>query len=131
MTSISAGLLIYDVLANDAGVTSITSRIFPVVSEKDSPLPYICYRRASNETTAAKNIPGANACIVELACYAATYAGSIKLAEAVRNALDGIQAEFTDGTDRLVARSIQLMDSEEGWADDAYFQTLTFAIRIN
>ena len=43
-----------------------------------------------------------------------------------RGALDGVQGE----TDGLVMRSCHLVDSEEGWQDDAYVQQLVFNVKI-
>lgn len=132
MTSLSAGLIIRDLLTSDQGVAAITDLVFPVVAEDAATLPYICYRRAAIDDIAVKNRPGADTCTVDILCYAATYEGSIALAEAVRAALDNAQAEYTDSTGaRLVARAIQLIDSEEAWQDDAYVQILTFHLKIN
>jgi len=135
MTSLSAGLLIRDLLVNDAGVAAITDKIFPVVAEDGVALPYICYRRGAFDGAVVKTPGAADTCTVEVMCYAATYAGSIALAEAVRAAMDNAQATYTSGEDAsaetLVARSIRLADSEEAWADDAYAQSMTFLVRIN
>ena len=48
------------------------------------------------------------------------------VAQAVRGALDGARGE----TDGLVMRSCHLVDSEEGWQDDAYVQQLVFNVKI-
>ena len=133
MTSLSAGLMIYSLLSESESVSAVSGKVYPVVSEADAPLPYICYRRAGFEARPAKDVPGADAVTVEILCYAATYAHGIRMAEAVRDALDGVQATFEDPDtgELLTARSIDLSDASEGWADDAYFQSLTFTVRIN
>lgn len=130
LTSLSAGLLVNDILSHDAGVGAVSSDVFPVVSEPDAVLPYICYRQSALQNVAAKGSIGADAVTVEVLCYANTYAQTVAMAEAVRTALDNVQATYEDANGTLVARSIQLIDSEEGWSDDAYIKSLTFIIRI-
>ena len=130
LTSLSTGLLVNDILSHDTGVGAVSSDVFPVVSEPDAVLPYICYRTSSLQNTATKGSIGADAVTVEVLCYANTYAQTVAMAEAVRTALDNVQATYTDDNGTLVARSIQLIDSEEGWSDDAYIKSLTFIIRI-
>ena len=130
LTSLSAGLLVNDILSHDAGVGALSNDVFPVVSEPDAVLPYICYRQSALQNAAAKGSIGADAVTVEVLCYANTYAQTVAIAEAVRTALDNVQATYEDANGTLVARSIQLIDSEEGWSDDAYIKSLTFIIRI-
>ena len=132
LTVLSAGLLIYDVLSTDAGLLAAGCRkVFPVVSEEGAQLPYVCYRRASVQNTPVKGARGSDTATVEIACYAASYAEGVGLAEAVLAALDGLQAVYEDdGGNALTARFIQLSDAEETWADGAYIQTLTFTIGI-
>lgn len=130
-TSLSVGLLIYDLLSHDDAVAAKSSKIFPVIAEDGASLPYICYRRGNMENVAVKGSAGADSAAVDVLCYAATYAEAIDLAEAVRNAMDGVQyACATDGG-TLIARSIRLTDAEEGWADDAYVESLSFTVKIN
>ena len=132
ISSLSAGLLVYDILSNDSGVTERVNKIFPVVSEEGAQLPYICYRRSSAEIMPVKGSCGPDSIGMEVVCYAATYAESIAIAEAVRSALDGISAEYEDDDgDALVARSSLLTDAEESWDAGAYFQLLSFQVRIN
>lgn len=132
ISSLSAGLLVYDILSNDQGVTDAVNKIFPVVSEEGAQLPYICYRRASAAIVSVKGSHGSDSIVMEVVCYSATYAGSIEIAEAVRTALDGINAEYEDADgDAIVARSSMLTDAEEGWDAGAYFQSLSFEIKIN
>ena len=133
MTSLSAGLLIYDLLSSDEGVMEVANKVFPIVSEEGAKLPYICYRRGSNEDRAVKTLAGADTATIEILCYADNYAHSVKMAEAVRKAADGMQYRYDDAESgqTLVARSIQMTDAEEGWQDDAYMQSLVFTVKIN
>ena len=125
-TSLNAGVIIRDILINDADVSRIATKVFPVVTDKAT-LPYGAYRRSRLEhnPTKAKN-PGADTVQIDINCYAATYQESVELAEAVRAALDYAQGE----KDGLVMRSCILADGEELYEDDAYVQSLTFKVQI-
>lgn len=131
LTSISAGLLIYDLLSKDEGVKAVSSKVFPVVSEEGAKLPYICYRRSGTAEEAVKNHYGADTTTIEVACFADTYAHSVKMAEAVRACLDNVQAEYESADGKLVARSIIMTDASEVYDEDgAYLQQLSFTIKI-
>ena len=125
-TSLNAGVIIRDILINDADVSRIATKVFPVVTDKAT-LPYVAYRRSRLEhnPTKAKN-PGADTVQIDINCYAATYQESVELAEAVRAALDYAQGE----KDGLVMRSCILADGEELYEDDAYVQSLSFKVQI-
>lgn len=130
----SVGLLIYSLLSSDEAIAAKATRIYPVVAEEDARLPYICYRRAEFDRNLAKGPgQGADVVSVEFLCYAKSYKESIELAEMVRAALDHKQATYEDSENNrsLVARSIDLAGAEEGYADDAYAQSLVFTIRVN
>lgn len=126
MTSLSAGLVIYDILSKSDDVKATATRVFPVAAD-NAKLPYVAYRCAGLETTPQKKgVPGADALLVEVGCYAADYSGVVALSEAVRAALDFTQATL----DGLVLRSCILVGMGEGWEDDAYVRMLSFEIRI-
>lgn len=125
-TSLSVGAAVRSRLMNDAAVTAITKTVFPVYKDK-AVLPYVFYRRSGFAQTAQKTFGDpCDTVLLELACCAAAYGDSVKLAEAVRAALDGAQWE----TDGLKVRSCGLADADESWADDAYIQSLTFTIKL-
>ena len=71
-------------------------------------------------------MPGADTVTMEVFCYAAQYADSVELAEAVRAALDYSKGERAG----LTMRSCTLVDSEELYEDDAFVQQLLFAVKI-
>lgn len=128
-TSLSAGAIIRAVLLDDPDVARITTKIFPIVADK-ADLPYISYRRAEMETAPQKSglrPQPADSVNIEVLCYAATYAGSIELAEAVRAALDFKSATTDDGA---CMRGCYLTGGEEIWENDAYIQQLIFNIKI-
>lgn len=123
-TSLSAGEIIRAVLTSDETVMGIVTKVFPVATD-EARLPYVMYRRANMEQVPSKGF-GADTVGIEVTCYAEQYTQSVELAEAVRAALDGKQAEI----DGLRMRSCVLTDSEEAWEDDAYVQQLVFTIKI-
>lgn len=125
-TSLSAGAIIRAVLLEDAGVAARVKKIFPVVTDK-AELPYIVYRRSSLEPNPQKSgQPGADEVQIEILCYTARYGEGVELAEAVRNALDYVNAEH----DGLRLRSCYLTGSEEGWENDAFVQQLVFSMKM-
>lgn len=124
-SSLSAGEIIRAVLVEDPEVAARTTKVYPVVAD-EAKLPYIVYRRTQLEQDATKGCRGADTVGIEVICYTEQYTPGVELAEAVRDALDGKQAEV----DGLVMRSCYLSDSEEGWQDDAYVQQLVFTVKM-
>lgn len=124
-SSLSAGEIIRAVLVEDPEVAARTTKVYPVVAD-EAKLPYIVYRRTQLEQGATKGRRGADTVGIEVICYTEQYTPGVELAEAVRDALDGKQAEV----DGLVMRSCYLSDSEEGWQDDAYVQQLVFTVKM-
>lgn len=122
---LSAGEIIRAILIEDSEVSARVNKIFPVV-EDSAELPYIVYRRTQLEQTPTKGGRGADMAGIEILCYTEHYTEGVELAEAVRNALDGVQGE----SDGLVMRSCYLTDSEEAWQDDAYVQQLVFNVKV-
>lgn len=126
-TALSVGVALRDILMKDETVTAITKTVFPVYKDKAT-LPYVFYRRSGLAQTPHKTVNGfpCDAVQLEIACCAATYGESVKLAEAVRAAVD--RAEWN--ADGLKVRACTLTDAEENWADDAFVQTLIFTIKL-
>lgn len=124
-TSLSAGEIIREILNSDPEVAARTNKIFPVAVD-NADLPYVLYRRVQLEQVPVKDRRGADTVGIEIMCYTAQYTEGVELAEAVRAALDGRQAEL----DGLRMRSCFLSDSEEAWQDDAYVQQLIFTVKI-
>ncbi len=124
-TSISAGVVIRQMLLDCPAVVARTNKVFPVVTD-EAKLPYILYRRASMEQIPVKSAAGADTVRIEVLCFTEKYAEGVELAEAVRSALDQQQ----DETDGLRIRSCTYIDGEESWQDDAYVQELDFSVKL-
>ena len=127
-TSLSAGAVIRSLLLADEAVAACTRKVFPVSIDTSAELPYVLYRRAALEQQPQKSgQPGDDTVVMEVDCLAATYTGSVELAEAVRSALDFVRGEAAG----LRLRACRLTDSEETWEDDAYVQRLVFNVKIS
>ena len=124
-TCLSAGEIIHYILTHDDEVMRQARNVFPVVSF-DATLPYIVYSRIQLEQTPHTGTRPADMTAIEVLCYTEQYTDGVELAEAVRAALDGVQAEV----DGIRMRSCYLADSEEAWADDAFVQRLIFNVKI-
>lgn len=122
-TVLSAGTAVYEVL--DEALKGKVTKVFPVVTD-EAVLPYICYHRDGLEALPTKHAPSADTAVIVVDCYAATYNGSVALAEAVREALDGVSITTDAG---LCVRSCFMVDAAETWNDDAFVQSLTFKLR--
>lgn len=125
-TSLSSGSLIRKLLLESPQVRAITERVFPVVTDKAT-LPFIVYRRSSLIYDPVKNNPGTDTITIDLLCFAGSYAQSLDLAEAVREALDGARLNY----DGLTMRTIFLTGGFESWEDDAFVQGLSFNARVS
>ncbi len=127
-TSLSAGALIREILLDNHDVSTITNHVFPVATDK-ADLPYILYRRSGMSPIRSKNKTDHNDTIqIDIVCFAATYAESLALAEAVRDALDHVEAVSNDKS--LSLRSCDLIDAQETWENNAFIQSLTFEAKI-
>lgn len=125
-TSLSAGAIIRAVLLEDAEVAARTNKVFPVATDC-AELPYILYRRTSLSPNPQKSgQPGADGIQIEIICFTERYGEGVELAEAVRAALDQVNAEH----DGMRLRSCYLLDSEETYQDDAFVQQLVFSAKI-
>lgn len=122
-TVLSAGTAVYEVLSER--LANKVTKVFPVVTD-EAVLPYVCYHREALETAVAKHAQSADTATIVVDCYAATYNGSVALAEAVREALDNVSITTSAG---LNVRSSYLVDAAESWTDDAYLQSLSFKLR--
>lgn len=125
-TSISTGIIIGKLLAEDPEVAAIVTKVFPVMAAEKAILPYCVFRAVDFDQTLQKKRPGADSVIIEVACCATSYAQSVALAEAVRATLDFATASI----DGLAMRSCTMTGREEMMADDAWIQNLVFDVRV-
>jgi len=127
MTSLSIGLLIYDVLSKDEGLSGIP--IYPVLSPSEETLPYIIYRRTSTTDGAVKSSTRETVSF-EVDCYADKYESVVNLAEKARAAFSVGNFVYTDGGETLHAEFIQLTDASEDYNSEAYSIALRFTTKV-
>ena len=84
-------LAVYTLLINAPAVTAIVgTRVFPVRVSQSAAYPYIRYMRAAGARWRSTQGPSGKAQpLIQVDCYAATYAEVKTLANAVRQTLDG------------------------------------------
>jgi hypothetical protein len=86
---VGAAAAIYAKLSGDSGVTAITTRIRPLQSDQADAVPRVVYDAPDGERPRHyRGSTGQTKATVTIAAIAATYAGSIALAKAVRDCLD-------------------------------------------
>ena len=125
VTSLSIGSLIREVLLENEDVAAITDNVFPVITN-EAELPYVFYKVASLQHDATKGGNGHDTIQLEVNCCAETYLECVNLSEAVRSALDYIHAD----DENLHIESSHLTGYTQGWAEDAYVDTLNFTIKV-
>lgn len=124
-TSISSGIIVGKILMEDPEVSSMVTKVFPVVVD-EATLPYVAYRCVATEVTDTKCSGSPDTAVIEVGCFAATYGESVRLAESVRAALDMKTAE----ADGIRMRKSQFSGRKEGSEGDAYVQNLVFRVDI-
>ena len=123
-TVLSIGRIIRALLLEDEQVIKITQSVFPVWTDKAS-LPYIVYYREKLVSQPVKCGASSLTARISVECLAEGYDEAVALAEAVNQALDHAVGEDNG----LSIRSCVLVDSEEGWRDDAYIEKLVFEVK--
>ena len=126
-TSISAGLLVYRLLSEDAAVSAMATRIFPVaITAENVTLPFVVFRAVTADPTGGKPGRGFDTCQIAVDCAAGGYAEAVGLAEAVRAALEDRECT-RDG----ISIGISMMtDREEFYDSDAFVERLIFTITV-
>jgi len=112
-----AAKVIYNILANSAGVSALVSnRISPVLLPQGSAFPAVVYSEVNINATPTKD---SNSRLdftrVQIDCLATTYEGASTLADAVRSALNVV----TPGTYNGVNVFYIEFDNEQEFSDNA------------
>lgn len=123
-TSISAGIIVGALLADDEAVSQTVTKIFPVLV-KDADLPYVAYRCLRMDSQPVKNGRGSETSFVEVLCVSEGYGEGVRLAESVRAALDRQKAAAPG----MTMRDCLFIDREEAY-DGAFIQRLIFQVKI-
>lgn len=123
------GIAIFNLLANDADVSALTSnRIFPAVTAKNATMPFVTYdvvTIAPNDTkTGVSKLDDVD---VEIVCHAQTYSAASNLATVARAALD----RATVTLDAITVDSIQFQTGDVEVVDKPrkFMVVLEFKVR--
>lgn len=124
---LSAAELIAEILAGDKAI-SRKVMFYPIMAPENAVCPYVVYRLAKLVVTPERK-GHADKGEIEVMCCGSNVAQMIETSEAVRMALDGIQALSDDK--KLRMRYCYLSGVKEGWQEGTFFRTLTFTAGIN
>ncbi len=125
-TSISAGLLIYQLLSGHEGVSSLATKIFPVaITAENARLPFIVFKAVSQDPTPATPQKGYDTCQIAVDCAGSDYEEAVALAEMAREALEDVSIE-AEG----LSLSLSLLTDREEFYDDAFVERLIFTITV-
>ncbi len=124
-TSLSAGVIIGKILAEDPEISSKVTKVFPV-GVNEATLPYVIYRCCKAEVMPVKSPGAPDNTNIEVMCLAESYGESVELAEAVRAALDFRKGEHNG----LKMRKCSFVDREETYDSNAFIQALLFSVQI-
>lgn len=126
MTGLSVGLYIKETLCNDADVKALAGdKIFPPSEFKDVKFPFIAYTRTSLTPSSTKDYITKDTVNIFFAICSDRYEISVKLAEAVRAALEGVQ------NDEYNIRDCSLVSGSESFENGTIMQGLNFEFKIN
>ena len=125
----NAGKAIYYLLANNAGVSAITTRIYPEVAPQDAAAPFIVYRITSVSPDDTHDGPATiDEVRLEVICVSDTYDQAADMGSVSRVALDRVYGTYNT----VNVESIQFDDVAIYVRDQPrqYGQELTFTIRV-
>ena len=112
--------------ANEEVTRMVCDRIYPLVSKVDCEFPFIVYQRMSVVPSYTKDGLIAEEQNYNITVLADTYAESVELADAVRDALELERGTFAG--QRI--RNIKLTSVNESWVSDTFVQELNFTIEL-
>lgn len=102
--------------------------IFPIIAEKGCAYPFCVYRRTGFVAKNTKDVYDYESTIsIELIIASQTYKESIRLAQQVKDKLEGYRGNWRTTT----ITGIYLDNCNEDFSDDAYIQRLYFTINVN
>jgi hypothetical protein len=97
---------IFQILKNDPGVLAVignprkdgSAGIYPLVAPSATVMPYVVWQQVgAAHVISYDGVNRLQKATFQFACYAASFLTSHKLAAAVKNALNGILGDFTNG----------------------------------
>jgi|DEB0MinimDraft_6_1074348.scaffolds.fasta_scaffold15705_2 hypothetical protein len=125
----NVGKAIYYLLANNANVSAITTRIYPEFAPPDATTPFIAYTISNVQPDDTHDGPAEiDEVRMDVICVDDTYNGAADLASVVRVALDRVYGTYNT----VNVESIQFTDANIEVRDTPrqYGQDLTFIVRV-
>lgn len=121
------GKAINALLSANADITEkVGNRIYPLVSKVDCDFPFIVYQRMAVLPTYTKDALVSEEQNYSITVLSATYAESVELADAVRDAMELESGTFAGQRIRMV----RLTSVNESWLNDTYIQELNFTLTL-
>lgn len=128
MNGILINKAIYYILSNDDTITGyVGNKIFPMIIPTDTTVfPHIVFSRTSITPAYCKDGCYDDTVMVSIVVCDKDYFNSCKIAQAVRDALDGKRGTIQE----IPLQEIRLTSVSEATVLDVFVQTLTFTIHV-
>lgn len=127
MNSFNIGKAVCYILMQNPNITEkVNDRIYPLIADETTEFPFIIYQRSgfipqNNKDQTDENV------IIDLVIASETYAESIDIAIAVREALEHIKGTFSE----IEIDDIVIDDASEDYIDNTFLQSITIRIILN
>ena len=122
------GIDIREILLSDNNISELTGNdVYPLVAPENTEGSFILYRRVKYQREYGKMGLQNDVARVELLAIADSYEESVALASLVDNCLTGAHTNTENGISYSL--TFTLYDSEEGFEDNKYVQTLIFEVK--
>ena len=119
---------IYKQLKNNAGVSAITTDIYPIIRQETNDLPAVVYELYDVEPVDSKGLaPTVDVWDCDITAFAETYTECETLSEAVRTALD--RQSGTQGSTTVDDCWVDGYDTEPYQTNEIFALTYSFKIR--
>lgn len=102
----------------------VGDRLYPVAVKENIECPFIVYERESVVPNSTKDGTEGDTVTENVFVFAETYGQSVKIAEIVRDALDGSQGSYSS----FSIDECNFQDAAETYEDGVYVQQLVFNI---
>lgn len=106
-TSLSIGILITAFLRKSDELKKLTTGFYPVYAPKGAKLPLLVFNQDQAEGEAVKSVGGSDRLTLTVGCCSRTYEEAVRMAEAVRDALEGRGKAITVDGQALLANAIR------------------------
>lgn len=127
--SLQIGKAIYHLLSKDSRIKEkVGSKIYPLIVEESTTFPFIIYKRTNIGPNYTKGSYSVNESVtVDVVIASKDYIDTIKLADYVRDALEGRRGNFSG----IEINDIRMISADEEYIEDTFIQNITFDINTN